>query len=182
MLQARKLSAALWAEAVNTAVYILNRTLSSQVDNITPFEMWTGKKPDLSNLRIFGSDAFVHVPKQLRGKLDSKAKKMMLVGYKGNSGIYRLYDPGTKRVIEVRDVIFNEKNIAASGACPKNFWPGILHADKKKEGNNEGVIEPDEDGDQQPIDQRPSLRDRSRIKRPSRFKVNIAEWDEPFSF
>lgn len=106
MLQTRKLLFTLWAEPVNTAVYILNRTLSSQVSSMTPFEVWTGRKPDLSYLKIFGPDAFVHVPKQLWSKLDSNAKKMVPVGYKGDSGIYRLYDPGPKRVIEARDVVF----------------------------------------------------------------------------
>ena len=44
----------LWAEAVNHAVYVLNRFLTANT-TITPFEIWHKRKPDLTNLRIFGS-------------------------------------------------------------------------------------------------------------------------------
>lgn len=134
----------LWAEAVNTATYILNRVPCSQTKGTTPYELWIGKKPDLSHLRVFGSEAFAHVPKQLRDKLDAKAKKMLLVGYKGDSAGYRLYDPGAKRVSEVRNVIFNENKVCST--VPVNSgvsWPGILNMkdDDEEEGQNEPADE-----------------------------------------
>ena len=54
MLLAKNLPTRLWAEAVNTAVYVLNRTLSARSDVTTPFELWYNKKPNISHLR----DAF----------------------------------------------------------------------------------------------------------------------------
>lgn len=66
MLTAKNLSTKLWAEAVNTAVYILNRCLSFQTDNVTPFEIWYKGKSELSHIRIFGSDAYAHIPKEQR--------------------------------------------------------------------------------------------------------------------
>lgn len=79
MLQAKKLPKSLWAEAVNTAVYTLNRTGHSRVgESKTPYELWTGKKPDLSHVRIFGSEAFVHVPKMFTKKFDARAKRTLL--------------------------------------------------------------------------------------------------------
>lgn len=93
MLEASKLPRYLWAEAVNTAVYIRNRIPTTQHPNSTPYELWTEKKANLEHLRIFGTEAYAHVPKQLRTKLDPKAKKVLLVGYQGNSNNYRLYNP-----------------------------------------------------------------------------------------
>ena len=50
----------------------------------------------------------MHVPKQLRRKLDDKAKKMIMVGYQGESSNYRLYDPDKRKVSVSRDVVFEE--------------------------------------------------------------------------
>lgn len=47
MLLAKNMPTRLWAEAVNTAVYILNRCISSQSCNITSFELWYNRKPNL---------------------------------------------------------------------------------------------------------------------------------------
>lgn len=67
-----------------------------------------GKKPNLSYLRVFGSEAYVHVEKQFRKKLDAKTKKMLLVGYQTESSNYRLYDPTIKYVLVSQNIIFNE--------------------------------------------------------------------------
>ncbi|GBM76889.1 Copia protein [Araneus ventricosus] len=45
----------LWAELINTSVYILNRTGKSSVKNVSPYELWAGKKPRIKHLRIIGS-------------------------------------------------------------------------------------------------------------------------------
>jgi len=53
-----------WAEAVNTSVYLKNRSPTRAVLGQTPEETWSGRKSDVSHLRIFGSQAFLHVPDQ----------------------------------------------------------------------------------------------------------------------
>lgn len=96
MLRATDLPKNQWAEAVSTAVYLLNRMTHSNRKNLkTAYETWTKKKSNLEHVRIFGS-AYVHVPKLFREKLDDKAKKVILVGYQGESS--NLYDPEKKRV------------------------------------------------------------------------------------
>lgn len=110
MLTAKNLPRKLWAEAVNTAIYILNRCLSFQTNNTTPFELWYKRKPELSHIRIFGSDAYVHVPKEQRKKWDPKSKKLILVGYHNESTNYRLFNPATIQVITAKDVIINESH------------------------------------------------------------------------
>ena len=55
-----------WSEAVHTAVYIMNRTPTAAVHGMTPEERFTGKKPDVSHLKVSGCIAYVHVPDELR--------------------------------------------------------------------------------------------------------------------
>eukprot|EP00253_Pinus_taeda_P028451 PITA_28451 len=80
MLSGARLGQEFWAEAVDTACYLVNRSPSSGLENKTPREVWTGKKPSLSHLRVFGCDAYVHVPKEKRTKLDSKYEKCIIIG------------------------------------------------------------------------------------------------------
>lgn len=108
MLEANGVSKELWSEAVYTSAYVLNRSPSVAVGgDITPYEAWYGKKPNVSNLRVFGSNCYIHVPKQLRKKLDSKSQKVTFVGYAPNG--YRVWNG--KKVIVARDVIFNEDEL-----------------------------------------------------------------------
>lgn len=84
MVQARDLPIKLWAEAINTAVYILNRTTIKKNKKMTPFKAWNKKKPELSHIRVFGkqawTEAYSYIDKQFRKKMDRKAKKLILVG------------------------------------------------------------------------------------------------------
>lgn len=108
MLYAKDISKNLWAEAVSCAVYLLNRSSSSQTINVTPYELWFKQKPNLKHIRIFGSVGYVHIPKEKRKKLDKKSTKMMLVGYDQEN--YRMYDQNTKKITVSRDVKFDELN------------------------------------------------------------------------
>ena len=97
-----------WAEATNTAVYLRNRSIASGLDGKTPYELWTKLKPNLSHIRIFGSEVMVHVPKEKRLKWDTKSRKHILVGYAENVKGYRVYDPKTCRITTSRDVVVHE--------------------------------------------------------------------------
>ena len=57
MLQSKGLSLNYWAEAINCANYIINRTPTKVLKNITPKEAWSSIKPDVSHFRVFGSEA-----------------------------------------------------------------------------------------------------------------------------
>ena len=67
-----------WVEVVETTCYLIKRLLSTTLEDKTPQEVWTGKKPSLSHLKVFGCDAYVHVPKEKRTKFDSKYEKINL--------------------------------------------------------------------------------------------------------
>lgn len=101
-----------WAEAVSTAVFLINRSPTRCLKDITPEEAWSGKKPNLNNLRVFGCKAMAHVPKQKRKKWDSKSVECIFVGYCVNTKGYRMFDPTSKKCWTARDVTFLEnKNV-----------------------------------------------------------------------
>ena len=106
MLFFKGLKSCYWAEAVHTAVYLRNRSPSSSLDGITPFEAWYGFKPMVKHLRVFGSVCYALVPKEKRKKLESRSVKCMLIGYSNEKKGYRLLSDG--KFIVSRDVIFDE--------------------------------------------------------------------------
>ena len=108
MLCDQGLSKFLWGEVANTAVYIQNRCPHFALDSKTLEEVFSGKKPDVSHLRAFGSPVYFHVPKGKRSKLDAFGKKGMLVGYSETSEAYRFYVPGRREVEICQDVTFDE--------------------------------------------------------------------------
>ena len=84
---------------VDTACYLVNRSPSSTLEDNTLQEVWTSKKPPLSHLRVFGCDAYVHVPKEKRTKLDSKYEKCIFIGYKDGLKGYKLRNLVTRKVM-----------------------------------------------------------------------------------
>lgn len=97
-----------WAEAVNTAAYLINRGPSVPLEHRIPEEVWSRKEVELSHLKVFGCVAYVHISDQGRNKLDPKSKKCTLIGYGEDEFGYRIWDDENKKVIRSRDVIFNE--------------------------------------------------------------------------
>lgn len=97
-----------WAEAVATAAYIINRSPSRVLGVVTPYERWTGKKPNISHLWIFGSKAMVHIPRQNRLKWDRKSCELIFVSYCDNTKAYRFFDPADKNIVISRDIMFIE--------------------------------------------------------------------------
>lgn len=98
----RNLPLTLWAEAVSCVTYTLNRTLSSTHSNKTPYEY--GKKLNLSNLRIFGSEFYTLIPKEIRRKLDPKGLLCYFVGNSDTQKGDRYWNALTGKVNISRDV------------------------------------------------------------------------------
>ena len=89
-----------WADAASTPVYVQNKSPHQVFGNKTLEEAFTGVKPDISHLRIFGCSVYIHVPKEKRSKLGPSGKKENFVGYSETSKAYQIYIP-IKRHIEV---------------------------------------------------------------------------------
>jgi hypothetical protein len=76
--------------------------------DMTPHEVWSGKNPSVSHLKVFGCDAFVHIPKEKRRKLDKKIVNCIFIGYKEGMKGYKLWDLASRKVVYNRDVVFRE--------------------------------------------------------------------------
>lgn len=115
MMNDANLGPKLWGEAVNTAVYLTNRSPTKSKNNQIPQELWTGRRVTLKHLRIFGCTAYTRIHK--RQKLDDKAKKCIFLGY--NKNCYRLLDLTDETTLILgRDVTFNEKEFpGTNGHC-----------------------------------------------------------------
>ena len=69
---------------------------------------YLGTEPDISHFRVFGCNAYAHVPKKDREKLDPTSQKMAFVGYNPLSTDYCLYDARCQEVCVSRDITFDE--------------------------------------------------------------------------
>jgi hypothetical protein len=67
-------------KAVGTICYLVNISPSSKLDEKTPKEVWIGKKPSLTHLKVFCYEAYVQVPKENKSKLDKKDESVSLLG------------------------------------------------------------------------------------------------------
>jgi hypothetical protein len=95
-------------EAVDTAKYLLNMYPSSVLVEMTPHEVWFVKKPLVSHIKLFGRDAFAHVHKEKRSKLDNNAVKCIFIGYKEGMKGYKICYSASRKTMYSRDVVFIE--------------------------------------------------------------------------
>jgi hypothetical protein len=97
-----------WPEAVIWATYVMNRSPTHAVKDITPEEAWNGMKPSVHYFIVFGCVAHAHIPDAQRKKLDDKSIRCVLLGVSEESKAYKLYNPIEKKIIVSRDVVFEE--------------------------------------------------------------------------
>jgi len=123
LLADSKLPPSFWGLAVLTAVYLRNRIPTKTLPgHITPHEKMTKEKPDLSMLRIFGCQCFVHQPEEIRGKGAACHFEAIFVGYIENRLGWLVCDLNGKLFFS-RDVIFNES--VPSHLSPPHNRPAV---------------------------------------------------------
>ncbi|TXG72550.1 hypothetical protein EZV62_001129 [Acer yangbiense] len=147
MLSEKKIPKTFWPEAVNWTVYILNRSPTLVVKNITPEEAWSGIKPSVEHFRVFGCLAHVHVPDAKRTKLEDKSIACVLLGVSEESKAYRLYNPIAKKIITSRDVVFEENK---SWDWDKSYEEQVVVVLEWGDNDEEAVVSDEiesEDGD-----------------------------------
>lgn len=108
MMHEMDLPKSFWAEAANTAVFLLNKLPSRAVKDQTPHEIWYERKPKLKNVKVFGCVCYTHVPVVKRDKLDERAEAGIFIGYSQVSKAYRVYHPRRGKISVSRDVRFLE--------------------------------------------------------------------------
>ena len=93
MLQSKGLCLNFWANVINCENYIVNRTPTKVLGNITPEEDCSSIKPDVCHFRVFRSDNWTHVPDAKHKTLEHKSEKCIFVGYSEYVKGYRLLQP-----------------------------------------------------------------------------------------
>ncbi|KAL4271938.1 hypothetical protein GQ457_13G028490 [Hibiscus cannabinus] len=167
MLRAASLEKAFWAEAVNTACYLVNRSPSTAIELKTPMEMWTGKPVDYSNLHIFGSTVYVMYNAQEISKLDPKSRKCKFLGYADGVKGYRLWDPTARKVIISRDVIFVEDKLQREeeNDGTEKEKPESIQVEKEFEQRDSFEAEPAHEEPELENSEAPTTRQSDRVRR-----------------
>ncbi|KAG6761047.1 hypothetical protein POTOM_034237 [Populus tomentosa] len=196
-----------WADAVHTAVYLINRGPSVPLEFRLPEEVWRGKEVQLSHLKVFGCVSYVHIDSDARNKLEAKSKKCFFIGYGDEEFGFRFWDDQNRKIIRSRNVIFNEKVIykdrsseetemADSDTSPQRSEFIRLEGlpDVTKPNNNQESLQEDSSTsvptttqeDVEPIE--PAVRRSSRtIKPPQRFTlllnyILLTDGGEPLTY
>ncbi|GJT46742.1 putative ribonuclease H-like domain-containing protein [Tanacetum coccineum] len=117
MLADSKLPTTFWAEVVNTACYVQNRVLVVKPHNKTSYELFHGRTPALSFMRLFGFPVTILNTIDHLGKFNGKTDKGFFVGYSMNSKAFRVFISRTRIVEENLHIRFskNTPNIVGSG-------------------------------------------------------------------
>ncbi|XP_071580506.1 uncharacterized protein [Temnothorax nylanderi] len=152
----------------------MNHTGTSSVKGVTSWELWFQRKPEIKHLHVFVEEVYVHVPKEKRRALDTKAKKGYFVEHGDEIKGFRVWFPDNNKIETVRDVAQEE-------------LIGLLHLENVKMTRYDGElvefedavgeVNPDNDQDQSP-DRGYQLRDRTTLKAPTRYQ--LANVNNPF--
>jgi hypothetical protein len=112
MMSQDDLPLSFWGYALETATFTLNRVPSKSVEK-TPYEIWTGKRPGLSFLKVWGCEAYVkHL---MSDKLTPKSNKCFFVGYPRENKGYSFYNKVEGKVFVARNGVFLEKEFLSKG-------------------------------------------------------------------
>jgi hypothetical protein len=129
-----------WQEVARGVVWLKNRSPVANRDK-TPFELWTGKKPNLSHVRILGSKCWVRIPAEKLKKLNDRSVERILVGYEGSS-LYRVWNETTGKAETAYSVEFDEQPVIKRPATgpPEPESKRQRYTELVGDGNGERLI------------------------------------------
>ncbi|GKC48828.1 retrovirus-related pol polyprotein from transposon TNT 1-94, partial [Tanacetum coccineum] len=105
----------------------IRRCPHAKLENKTPQEAWSGRKPIVAHFKVFGSVAYGHIHDQRRTKLDDKSKKFVFIGHDEKTKGYKLMDLINKKAVVKRDVIIDE---ACEWDWEKSVEPAVVEQGK----------------------------------------------------
>jgi hypothetical protein len=177
MLDEYKTPDRFWVEAINTACYSINRLYLHRTLKKTSYELLTGKKPNVSDFRVFGSKCLILIKRGRKSKFAPKAVEGFLLGYDSNTRAYRVFNKSTGLVEVSCDIVFYEtngsqveqvdldelddeeapcvslRNMSIGDACPKESEEPTQAQDQPSSSNQTSPPTQDEDQAQNDEDQ-----------------------------
>lgn len=153
----------------------MNRTGTSSLPNVNPYELWMVKKPRIGHMRIVELFGYAHITNKKRRKMDKKALKGYILEYDGDEK-YRIWIKETNTVICSRDVLFLGKPLKNCEVAVEIPLPEPNR--QLPEAENEGQNDPEDSEEQfnsESEDEEKSnimkLRNRSELKKPKSLKI-----------
>ncbi|MBW0506938.1 hypothetical protein O181_046653 [Austropuccinia psidii MF-1] len=145
MLKASGLWKQFWSYAYKCAAYIHNRIPNSRTGEMTPLELWCGRRPQPKRIFPFRAKAIIHIPIEQRGKLDDRSKLCQLIGFQDNSRGYFFWDDNSKKVINSNHVKFID--FSANEQSDKMKITTLLNKLELRLGqeNTEGICDEQDD-------------------------------------
>ena len=131
MLNEAKLSDYFWREAVQIAVYTLNKGQLRVNKNKTPYELWNGRLASVKYFKVFGSNCYIKINEDDLGKFDSRTDEGIFLGYSSTKKAYSCYNKRLHKIVESVDVKVDdikprkEKNIDSI----ENTWDDKITRD-----------------------------------------------------
>jgi transposase InsO family protein len=109
MIHKNNLAKYIWAEAVNTTCYVQNRIYIRLILEKTTYELFKGRRPNISYFYQFGCTCYILNNKLYLKKFDVKAQRGIFLGYSKRSKAYNVYNSETLCVEELLHVKFDDK-------------------------------------------------------------------------
>nr|GEZ62689.1 hypothetical protein [Tanacetum cinerariifolium] len=103
----------LWAEAITTVCFTQNRSIIHRRFNKTLYELINGRKLNISFLHVFGALCYPKNDREDIGKLGAKGDIGFFIGYSAGSCAYRIFNQRTKKIMETKNVSFDELSVMA---------------------------------------------------------------------
>jgi len=97
-----------WADAVNTAVYLINRGPSVPLNCELLEKTWTDKVVNLNHLRTLGCIFYVHIELSHEKKLNPKSRMCIFIRYRTDEYDYQFKNLENRKTLRHKDVVFNE--------------------------------------------------------------------------
>ncbi|KAK8669538.1 hypothetical protein V6N13_106966 [Hibiscus sabdariffa] len=175
-----------WVYALETAAFTLNRVPSKSVQK-TPHEMWTGRRPNMSFMRVWGCQAYVK--HQMSIKLEPKSQKCTFVGYLKETKGYYFYNSKENKMFVARTGVFLEKELLSNKGNGRNI--------ELKEVQQQQVHEPEVEetpqvveGNSTDLETQPLRRSTRECHEPERYgflvtthgDVILVDQDEPKTY
>ena len=125
MMEAKDLNPNIWDQSINSTTYFQNISPQKYLYGKTPYEAWSGHKPNVFHFKVFGSKAWARIPPEKRKALKHQIKESIMVLYAEYAKGYKLFDPSSQKTFIERSVLFEEEPMQEIELVKGNAY--ILH-------------------------------------------------------
>lgn len=101
----------LWVQAIDTTVFIINKSLLRNNCNKSPYELWKGKLANVKYFIIFISKCYIKGEDQKLGKFESRVDEGIFASYSCKRKAYKCYNLRRKQIVESINVMFDEDGV-----------------------------------------------------------------------